>query len=210
MKGHLLINEDGAAIVIIFLILLPLLLITNVYYNENERLSTGSNVTLKNNVALAAKAAAQSVDSISQANGKPMINPAKAHENFKRMLMKILRLDSNMDPISGSPISDRVDYYLLVCNGENPFGLAEGIIYKYENGSIQTFTTLAACRRIHVNNNFSVNSDGKNVTLDAPGVIATVKVHKTRGNVRPNRDDKVGIGKDNSSLCGTKGRRQRS
>ena len=47
MKGHLLINEDGAAIVIIFLILLPLLLITNVYYNEIERLSTGSNVTLK-------------------------------------------------------------------------------------------------------------------------------------------------------------------
>ena len=177
MKGHLLINEDGAAIVIIFLILLPLLLITNVYYNEIERLSTGSNVTLKNNVALAAKAAAQSVDSISQANGKPMINPAKAHENFKRVLMKNLRLDSNMDPISGSPISDRVDYYLLVCNGENPFGLAEGIIYKYENGSIQTFTlsTGSLPKDFGVNNNFSVNSDGKNVTLDAPGVIAIVK-----------------------------------
>ena len=83
MKGHLLINEDGAAIVIIFLILLPLLLISIVYFIEFERLSTGSNVTLKNNVALAAKAAAQSVDSISQANGKPMINPAKAHENLK-------------------------------------------------------------------------------------------------------------------------------
>ena len=132
-----------------------------------------------------------------------MINPAKAHENFKRVLMKNLRLDSNMDPISGSPISDRVDYYLLVCNGENPFGLAEGIIYKYENGSIQTFTlsTGSLPKDFGVNNNFSVNSDGKNVTLDARCNCNCKGGHKTRGNVRPNRDDKVGIGKDNSSLC---------
>ena len=172
---ELLTNEQGGAIVIIFLILFPMLIMTNVYFNEAERLQRGSNITLKGNLTLAVKVAAQSVDEVSQANGDPLIDPDKANENFRKMLAQNLRLDDEMTAISHSPVMDNVNYYLLICNGENNFNLPEGVIYQYKD-QVLTKTNFNAKlpKTFGVNTSFEIKK-GKTVTFDKPGVIAIVE-----------------------------------
>jgi len=178
VKDRCLINnQDGSAIVIIFIMLFPLLLITNVYFNENKRLLTGSNVILKNTVAIAAKAGAQSVDDVSQAHGLPMIDPNMAHENFRKILIRNLKLDGNMQSINGSPTVGSVDYYLLICNGANSFGLDEGIIYKHTSEGLETTVIDIGelPKTFGLNYDFNITPEDKSVTLDRPGVIVIVK-----------------------------------
>lgn len=176
MKGLLTTDNSGGAITIILLIILPMLIFTSVYYNEIERLREGADTTLKDAVVFAAKAASQSVDPISQANGDPMIDPDAAHLNFKKILMKNLRLEENMSAISSSPVSGTVSYRLLVCNGQNSFGLPEGVLYIYEEGGLQTIPLSVGNlpQVFDVSLASEEQSGKKTVTLDSPGSIALV------------------------------------
>jgi len=177
VKGQLFSNEAGGTIVIVFLILLPLLIMVNVHFNENERLLTGSNITLKNTVVLAAKAAAQSVDSTSQAHGTPLIDPVLSHENFRKSLAKNLKLDGDFVPYNNSPLTGTISYHLLICNGTNDFGTSEGVIYEYkdENLADTLLSTGTLPLTFGVNSDFNPWQDGKTVTFDKPGVIAIVE-----------------------------------
>lgn len=174
---ELLTNEQGGAIVIIFLILFPMLIMTNVYLNEAERLQRGSNITLKGNLTLAVKSASQSVEEKSQASGQPLIDPEFAHENFKKILAGNLKLDTDMSALNQSPIMEQINYYLLICNGKNSFNLPEGVIYQYKD-NVLTKTNLSINqlpRTFGVNNSFAIKEGSKKVTLDKPGVIAIVE-----------------------------------
>jgi len=177
VKDRYLINQNGSAIVIVFLILLPLLVITNIYTSENKQMLTGGNINLKNTIVTAAKAAAQSVESTSQAYGKPMIDPNTAHNNFRKLLAKNLKLDEYFLPTTGSSFEGDISYYLLICNGTNTFGLDECIIYKYEDGEIETvvLNTGELPQTFGINKDFNITSKDKSVTLKTPGVIAIVK-----------------------------------
>lgn len=183
MKGLPLIkSEDGGAIVIVFLIILPLLIATSIYTNETERLITGSNQSLNNTVALAVKAAAQSVDNTSQAYGTPVIDASMAHENFKKILEKNLKLDLSLNAVQGSPIKGGISYDLLICNGTNNFGVDEGVIYSYKDGSLTVdyLATGSLPQTIGVNENFNIYHEGKQVTFEKPGALAIIK-----GEIKP-------------------------
>lgn len=154
-----------------------MLLMTNIYFNEAERLQRGSNISLKGSLTLAVKSAAQGIDEKSQASGQPLINPDLAHENFKKLLVRNLKLDTEMTALKQSPLMDNINYYLLVCNGENSFDLPSGVIYQYKD-NVLTKTNLSVDKlpkTFGVNGSFLVAEGDKRVTLDKPGVIAIVE-----------------------------------
>lgn len=179
MKGliNILKDEKGGAIVIVFLIILPLLFVSIVYANEIQRLSAGSNINLKNTAVLSAKAAAQSVEEKSQAYGTPLIDPNKAHQNFEKILKRNLKLNDSLNPLPNSPLRGELNYYLLVCNGVNEHGLPQGVIYSYENGSLlqETITVGNLPASFGVNKRFEVVPGDKTVQLETPGVIVIIE-----------------------------------
>lgn len=170
-------EEKGGAIVIVFLIMLPLLFASVAYINEMQRIATASNVNLKNTAALGAKAAAQSVEETSQAHGHPLIDHAAAHQNFRMILQRNLKLDEHLEPMPNSPLKGALNYYLLICNGTNEHDLPQGLVYRYENGSL-SWAELAVGdlpASFGVNKNFEVTPEGKVVQLDTPGVVVIIE-----------------------------------
>lgn len=181
-----LCNNRGGAIVIVMLILLPFLLITSINMNEERRLAGGSNINLKSTVEMAAKSAAMGVTEQSQANGTPMIDYSMAHENFKRILIRNLALNEDMTPKEKSIVKN-VNYYLLICNGTNSFGLKEGYIISFKDGMLATqeLSTGNLPKSFGVNENFDINGEGPKVNLDKPGVIAIIEAEITPAVVMP-------------------------
>ncbi|MBE0467706.1 MAG: hypothetical protein IBX71_10865 [Candidatus Desulforudis sp.] len=167
MKG--LSNEQGAANLVLLLIMIPLFVAGILLVSEHPRWVHGADPDLGRTVAEAARFAAMSVDARSQAHGDPRIDPERAHKSFQRFLSRNVRLS-------------RLDGYILVVhNGPNGFGFPEAREYVWEGGTVSVADRPFSDGAFGVGDFYIAPGAGeRSVTLDGPGCVAVV-----RGKVTP-------------------------
>lgn len=173
-------DRRGAA----YLLFLPLLLLLTVFTVEYTRATTVSDINVQDTLAFAAKSACMAVSPVSQANGTPRIQCDAGYNNFKNLLQKDLGLDSNMNPLPGSPLKSRPDFMLIIYNGDNTYagdGADGGKKYSYIGGTLSTSSLVAT----GFPSTFSIaplhgGSSAFTVTLDSPGAIAVINAQGTQ------------------------------
>lgn len=173
-------DQDGAAIAVFFVILIPLLFIALVGIVTFTNAVTNSDVTVQESVAMSSKAAAMAFNTIAQADGVIRINTDQAHENFKKSLCETLGLKDDLTP-NTETFSSKPEYWLLVYNGYNDFaGCSRAKLYHHKNGNITesdlAITDLPKTFAIS-ETGIVAGSGGKyDVTLETPGVVSLVKI----------------------------------
>lgn len=179
-------DQSGGTVAIFILITLPMFVLLLMIIPELARVNESANVNIKNAVIDSARIAASAVDRHSQASGKPMIDPDRAHEFFIKSLRVRLGLDENLNPISGSRLQDgaSVEYYLLVFNGQNADsinGLSRATFfstngYALSNWETHDFSGNEHAFFIRKDNNEAISLDSGDIEihLSTPGVIAVV------------------------------------
>lgn len=179
-------DERGVAI-IWTLLFIPVLLFAMGYAVQQTQAVTGADINLQGAVNSAVKAAAGMVTDDSQAAGEPRINTALAHAMFRHELAENLGLDElTFEPLSGSLISEKPEYTLIVYNGDDtysPGGALGSYMYDFRSGSL-TESPLPVNRFPQT---FGLTSDSivygsgeVEVTLENPGVIAVVTAKQVK------------------------------
>ena len=121
--SRILKNQQGIGVVIVFLILVPLLFFMMVSSITNANLLQSSDMDIQEALVMAVKGAAEQVDVTSQAEGNPLIDPQKAHEVFRGILMENLGLDNNLEPITKKYLAKSIKYSTLIYNGNKNYTL---------------------------------------------------------------------------------------
>jgi hypothetical protein len=174
----------GVAVLAAFLLFLPFMMLATSAMLRQHRAVTAADVEVQMGLQLAAKSAGLRVSPLSQANGDPRLRCDEAHATFRQILAVNLGLDqSTLNPLSGSPLAARPDYVLAVYNGDGTYvsdGAPAGVRYSFVGGTLST-SALAANgfpQRFGVGPVSVVQGSGGNfgVTLDRPGLVATVRV----------------------------------
>ena len=123
-------SEQGMVAGVFFLLFIPLLVLGMLYTTDHAETVFHYDIDIQQAVTDATRAAAFTVDPLSQANANPMIVPDEAYLIFKKVLAQNLNLDEvTLKPKSGSALTKEPEYYFIVFNGENEFGLPEGVCY---------------------------------------------------------------------------------
>lgn len=180
----LIYDQKGNIYTIILLVLIPLFLTVFISSVELTRNVDSSKVNIQNAVTEAVKSAALSVDSSSQANGCPLIDPDIAHSNFRKILAMNLGIDeSSWTPFSGSNVSSPINYHLLVYNGSTSFGVSAGNLYEMQDGVLSSIPLVASGLPYEFGlgeRTFTTPVTAvKKILLDKPGVIAIVEARIT-------------------------------
>ncbi len=168
-------SQKGNVVTLGLLILLPVIALGIIANLEHTRSVYGADLDLQGALNDATRSAAFSVDKLSQAWNNPMIVPDKAHMVFRRELAQNLLLDGDLVPTSKSGIKSQIKYVFIVFNGENAYGLPEGVRYSSDDllgtsfkGTLpQTFTVTET--DIEVGENAGIKTE-----LNKPGCIALV------------------------------------
>jgi len=167
-------NQKGIAS-ILFLVLLPFFCLATIAFMEHTRSVYGSDLDLQQALNSAVRSAAYSVDELSQAHNDPMVVSETAHLVFRHELASNLGLDSNLAPTEHSGIKNPVNYVLIVYNGDNPYGLKEGVKYSSVNPAGEEFAGSLPCTFTVIETDILVGeNDGILTELDEPGCIAVI------------------------------------
>lgn len=180
-------DQDGVAIAIFFVILIPLLFTALVGIVTFTNAVTNSDVTIQESVAISSKAAAMAFNTTAQANGIIRVNTIQAHENFKKSLRETLGLEDDLTPKANNgtqTFTKKPEYWLLVYNGYNDYtGCACAKLYYY-NGTTTTTQDLLSTEfpaTFSITESGIVAGDGANakykVKLETPGVVSVVKIN---------------------------------
>ncbi len=181
-------DQEGAAIAIFFVILIPLLFTALIGIITFTNAVTNSDVTVQESVAISSKAAAMAFNTTAQANGIISINTDvtkypnnNAHSNFQKSLCETLGLEDDLTP-NTEAFTDKPEYWLLVYNGYDDYtGCARAKLYHY-NGTTTTqdLSSTKFPATFSISESGIVAGDGANakykVELETPGVISVVKI----------------------------------
>lgn len=181
-------DERGFAAGIIFLILVGLLLAVISGSVSTVQSVTVSDIEIQETVACAVKAAALSVNSMSQAEGKPRIQSASAHLSFRDALARNMCLDpATLAPLSKSFCAKAPRYWLVVYNGYDDYVSdgAEGAKLYYFDGSTVTESGLPYSgfpATFAVSDTGIVEGSGGTFTVElrSPGAVAVVVVESKK------------------------------
>jgi len=170
-----LIRDQRGFVTVLLLILIPLLLVAAVGSTETARLNSGSNIDVQGALDQAVKAAAMCVDPSSQANGDPRIDPDKAHAQFRYYLAANLKLDSSLNPVQGSRVTETPAYTFVVVNGANDY-VPEGRVYSCDGVCSENDFVVSLPQTFSVSDDIYIGSGGlRDITVKSPTCIALVK-----------------------------------
>lgn len=173
-----LVRSERGAVVIWFLLFLPLLLMSTVYIVTQGQAVTGADVDLQGALNTAARAAAMQVSPESQAGGLPRIDAAKAHAAFRTYLAQNLGLSADLSPLSGSLLAETPDYELVIYNGDGSFGHYPAYKFSFKNGTLSSgpmpLSGLPKDFTISAGSISAGLGGEQEVTLDRPGVVAVI------------------------------------
>lgn len=176
-------DERGGALVVALCVILVLATLA-VWRVDFGSLVTHAEADFEEGLKRAVKAAAGQVGERSQAEGDPHIVAERAHAAFRKVLADNLALDpATLYPLADSPLAGAPAYSLLIYNGDDEYA-AEGCYsaYRYDaDGETLSSYPVAGCGRPQSFAVFDLDiapgSGGVfDVTLDAPGCVAVVKV----------------------------------
>lgn len=166
---NILKSQRGNMATVLFLFLLPVMVMYLIVSLDHTRAVFGTDIDMQQALNDACRSAALMVNPLSQAHNDPMIDPGKAHDVFKDILSSNLKLNEDLTPKANSSIAN-IEYVLIVCNGENHYGLPEGM--KYRSAGDEEFSCLLPIT-------FSLSELGVegdiSTVLDQPGCVAAVK-----------------------------------
>lgn len=179
MKGST--RKNGFAVVALFLIVLPIMLAAMVGITEMIHTVSTADIDVQEALAAAVKAAAGSVDELSQASGEPRIDAELAREAFRKALAENLGLDSELNPLENSSYKSSPSYKLLIYNGESKYGVTRAVLYSFDGASE---TCNYGVPGSGFPQEFSVSGGGITagpggdftVKLKSPGVIAVIGI----------------------------------
>lgn len=157
------LNEKGQ-VEIPILFIIPALFVGMVLSIKLAQDVVFADVKLKETVAIAVTAAASRYNE----GDKPRIDPEGARNAFEEMLANNLGLDSRLATLKNSGWEGRLDYRLIVYNGDS------GVEYDYTSGRYVTTRLTGAS----FPSEFDLN--GVKVSLSSPGVLASVTMN-TKG-----------------------------
>ncbi|NLK53098.1 MAG: hypothetical protein GX295_11765 [Syntrophomonadaceae bacterium] len=180
MKKFLL-NRRGAAIPVVFLLIIPLMFAIGIGGFKIVSMITIADIDIQESVAYAVKDAAGRMHQESQADGYMRIVSDSAHESFRLSLAKNLGLNKDdLTPVT-SKFAGAPRYWLMVYNGHDDYAGAASCRLYYFNGMTVTVTEL-------INNGFPqsfaisetgiVLGEGGSyaVKLETPGVVALIEI----------------------------------
>lgn len=173
-------DQNGAAIAIFFIILIPLMFVALVGIVTFTNAVTNSDVTVQESIATSAKSAAMAMNTTAQADGIIRVNTEKAHNNFKQSLCETLGLKNDLTPDT-EVFPSKPEYWLLVYNGYNDYTDYHSAHLYYYNGTNLIESNLATTGFPAT---FSISETGivagaggdYEVTLETPGVVSVVKI----------------------------------
>mgnify|MGYP000890051428 CR=1 FL=1 len=119
-------NEAGIVIIALPMIILLMVILVSVVRLSHCSVST--NVILKNTTTIAVKGAVNQLDEAG------CIDFEKARMVFEELLKNNMELGDNLEPQTGSAFTDKVEYGLLIYNGQQTEAYPSGIQYVYKNG----------------------------------------------------------------------------
>jgi hypothetical protein len=175
-------SQEGAA-PLMLLILFPLMILLTTSAISMVNTTTVSDIDIQNGVAVACKNAAMRVNSQAQAKGIIRIDPANAHESFRKGLAQNLGLDQNtLAPITEQYVK-KPKYWLLVYNGYADYGHKARLYYF--NGETTVESNLPAngfpASFAITSNGITSGAGGSyTVELKTPGTIALVEIEANR------------------------------
>ncbi len=172
-------NQDGIAVSIMFLIIVPLMLIGLLFITEQARTVYDYDVTQQQVLSDAVRAATVMVTPASQAVGTPLLDPEQAHKAFRYTLAANLNLgiDDSFDLQGVNPesnLKEMPEYVFIVYNGPNSLGMPSAIKYpgalEFGVGIDQSFSIYE--------NDIQPGSMGTLVTqFKSPGCVAVIKTN---------------------------------
>lgn len=129
-----ILNENGAVVSVLLIILLSLLITVGIYSTEHIRTIHSVDVDLQQALRDAVRTATYCVNVESQANREPMIEAEHAHEVFRFNLAKNLMLNPNtLEPLESSGLTEPPYYEFIVYNGSDKYGVIPLIKYTSNN-----------------------------------------------------------------------------
>lgn len=164
--------------VIVFLLVMSLLLAVIEGVSATSTSVFSADVDLQEAVAFAVKSAALSVVPVSQADGKPRIDTAKAHMAFRDTLARNIGLDpTTMVPLANSLYSTPPRYWLVVYNGYDDYTDGAKIFYFDGVTAVESgFPYSGFPAKFAVSPSMITSGAGgvRTVTLESPGAVALV------------------------------------
>ncbi len=193
MKNRNLISdENGAALTVFLLLLIPFLILMMISRTEINNILSETDTTLQNAVSVSTKQAAMMVDIESQSKGDPRISYEKSIAEFKKQLKYSLALDDNFSGLDYSSVNE-VKYWVLIYNGDTLFSgynnenkVSSYAYYNNQNGIEEEYITNTITgfpKDLWIADDGIKDSEVSNsvkVTLKAPCVLAVV-----RGEIKP-------------------------
>lgn len=178
-------DEDGFAITIVFLLILPLMLFFTISSFEITRTERATNETLQQALSNAVNDAAHMIDRESQAMGEPRIDHERAYSQFKESLEHNLTLTDGMAG-EASSVKGNITYWLLIYNGDDKYSgykggkVASYAYYTNENGhdnlvidnSITGFP-----QSLDISKNGFVEHEGIIASIESPSVVAIIRTN---------------------------------
>lgn len=176
--SKILRDERGFAVVIIFLLVMPVLLAAIEGVSASSTAVFVSDVDLQEAVAFAAKSAASAVVPEAQADGKPRIDPARAHAAFRDTLARNIGLDpATMAPLPNSAYGKAPTYWLVVYNGYDDYTFGARL-FCFDGTTVTEsgFPYIGFPAKFAVTNTGITSGAGgiRTVTLETPGAVALV------------------------------------
>jgi hypothetical protein len=171
-------NQQGFAIILIFIILLPVLFFICISSFDMAQMVQSGDMDLQEGLVQAVKGAAGRVDAHSQATGAIQIIPDDAHASFRNMLVKNIGLDSvTLAPLTKS-YSAAPSYCMLVYNGTTSGALANEK-YFFNGTSVSSSALIASGfpqSFVISGTDIIVGSGVGSITLEEPGVIGVISI----------------------------------
>lgn len=172
----------GLTFIILLLFLLPVLLGFMYVSLEHTRIVYGSDVDLQQAVEDAVRAAAMSVDAVSQAHAVYLIDPDKAHEMFRYTLAYNLGLEpTTLAPQQNTGLVESPSYVLLIYNGNNEYGVSACRKYTSTNpyGTDLVCDEVAFPKEVAIGSDIVFGSGELSTVLESPSCVALVEAKMT-------------------------------
>jgi len=176
-----LTRKNGFAVVVLFLIVLPVMLAAVVGITEMAHTVGAADIDAQEALTVAVKAAAGCVDELSQASGEPRIDAELAREAFRKALAENLGLDSELNPLENSSYKSPPPYKLLIYNGDSKYGVTRAVLYSFDGTSETYYYGVPGSgfpQEFSVSSGSITAGPGGDFTvkLKSPGVIAVIEI----------------------------------
>lgn len=170
-------NQQGYAITLLFLILIPVIFFACISALEVTNVVQSGDMDMQEGMVLAVKASAEQVDMDLHSQGIFQISPDRAVDTFRKILANNMGLDETLSPIT-EQYSSAPRYCLLVYNGTIN-GATANKKYNFDGSvtSSSIFNQTGFPKTFVIQGmDILVGAGDNSITLTEPGIIVVMEI----------------------------------